>query len=267
MAHPVRSRGDGSVLRRFGRRGVALGAIAAAMAAASVPALSGCHAAPQIIQAAMTICPPIIEAVLNLPRHTLPEGFEPCGERTWSVRGATVRLCFHCSRDPSEPVFVQFGCGGKYYPVYPAPAQGRPGWKDDALDTGVHLSKLECEEMLLALAEGKADEFRRRVQASIVMPNERLMPSVAGYRSITLTLDGAAFVPDGGDPVRAHAAVGIEGTVEEVAHYAAAVGVRSLEFREGGTAWAIEVCPGFPVAAVFRNGELVESMILFAPGA
>jgi len=267
MAHHAPSRGKGLRFSRLGGRGVALGAIAAVLATASVPAMTGCQSVPQIVHAVMTICPPLIEAVRNMPHDTLPAGYEPCGEEPWTVRGATIKLCFHCSRDATRPVYVQLGCSGKYFPVYPSTDDDRTPRKDHVLDTGVHLSSIDCEETLLAIAQGKADQYRRRLQASIVIPNERLLPSAAGYRSLTITLDGVEITPDGGDFATAHSAVGIEGTLDEVAHYAARAGIRSLEFRESGTAWAVEVCPDFPVAAVFKNAELVETMLLFSPDA
>jgi len=267
MAHQVRSRERGHLLGRFSRRGVALGALTAVMATATVPTMTGCHVAPQVIQAALVACPVLLEFLQKLPQDNLPDGYEPCGEDVWNVRGAGIKLCFYCSRDASRPVFVRLGCSGKYFPVFPAPEDGRPARRTNILETGIRLDKMECHDILFAIAQGKADEYRRRLQATIIMPNERLIPSVDGYRSIALTLDGAEFAPDGTDFVAAHAAIGIEGTIEEVAHYAARVGVRSLEFRDGNTAWAVEVCPNFPIAAIFKNGVLVETMPLFAPDA
>lgn len=255
------------LIARIGPRRIALGAIAAMMATATVPTMSGCETAPAIIHAALTICPQLIAALLKLPTDTLPPGYEHCGDLPWTVRGATVKFCFYCSRNPSDPAYVQLGCSGPYYPLYAAPSEGRAQRGNDILDTGVHLSKLECQQILFSIAQGKADEHRRRLQATLVMPNERTMPSTAGYRDLTLTLDGAEFAPDGTTAVRAHSAVSIEGPIEEVAHYAARVGLRSIEFREGGTAWAVEICPDLPVAAVFKNARLVDSMLLFAPGS
>jgi hypothetical protein len=254
------------LIARLGPRKIAIGTIAAMMATTTVPTMTGCEAAPAVIQAALTICPQLIAALLKLPISTLPPGYEYCGDYPWTIRGATVKICFFCSREPSDPHYVQLGCSGPYYPLYPSPSENRAQRGNDILDAGVHLSKLECRELLFSIAQGKADELRRRVEASLLMPNERSMPSTHGYRDLTLTLDGAAFVPDGSASVRAHTVVGIEGPIEEVAHYAARTGIRSLEFREGNTAWAIEVCPDFPVAAVFKNTRFVESIPLFAPG-
>lgn len=254
------------LLARIGPRRIALGAIAAVLATATVPTMTGCQAAPAIIHAALTVCPQLIAALLKLPIDTLPPGYEHCGDYPWKIRDTTVKLCFYCSRNPADPNYVQLGCSGPYYPIFPAPSDGVAQRGNDILDTGVHLSKLDCQQLLFSIAQGKADEHRRRLQATLVMPNERTMPSTAGYRDLTLTLDGVEFTPDGTTSVGAHSAISIEGPIEEVAHYAARVGLRSIEFHEGRTAWAIEICPAYPVAAVFKNAQHVETMLLFAPG-
>ena len=110
------------LIARIGPRRIALGAIAAMMATATVPTMSGCETAPAIIHAALTICPQLIAALLKLPTDTLPPGYEHCGDHPWTVRGATVKFCFYCSRNPSDPAYVQLGCSGPYYPLYAAPS-------------------------------------------------------------------------------------------------------------------------------------------------
>lgn len=82
-----------------------------------------------------------------------------------------------------------------------------------------------------------------------------------------MSIDGAPARPDGDTPVDAGAAVHLSGDFDEVAHYAAELGVRSVEFRDGKDAWTVDVNRDFPAIAIFRNGRFVEARFLFAPGS
>lgn len=251
--------------RRPSRRGMIAGALALALVASAVPALSGCKAVPFMMNTVLSWCLQAVSKVLAEPVNALPAGYSACGQHTWSVRGEKVKFCLYCSPVPSDPVLVQLDCAGDFYPIklrdreHAAPA----GTISESGQAGIQ--QLQCDQYLLSLAQAQTDEFQSRVDASIIAPNRRPIPSIQGYDELGIEVDGTPFVPDGTVEVRAGAAIRIHGAFDQVARYVAEAGVRSIEFREDGNAWAIDLNPEFSAIAVFKNARLVETRFLFAP--
>jgi hypothetical protein len=247
------------------RRPLALGATVLALGALTLPVLSGCSTLPYVLHAAVSICKPLLTAILDDPVDTLPPQYRFCGSHEWRVRGAQVRFCLYCSPDAADPVYIQLDCEGKFHPLKPRTADdGHPA--EPTLDAGgLIIDKLSCEEHLLAIAQASADEFRSRADATIVLPNDRVLPDVTPYDGIRVHIDGASALPDGKTEVGAGAAVRVFGDFDQVARYAAELGVRSLEFRDGNDAWSVEVNHQYAAIAIFRNAQLVETRFLFAP--
>ena len=250
---------------RPSRRGMIAGALALALTAAAVPALSGCNAVPFVMNTVLSWCLQAVSKVLAEPLDTLPASYSACGQHTWSVRGEKVKFCLYCSPIPSDPVLVQLDCAGDYYPIKLRDrAAASPA--DEISDNGqAGIQQLQCDQYLLSLAQAQTDEFQSRVDASIIAPNRRPLPSIEGYDELAIEVDGMPFAPDGAIEVRAGSAVRIHGAFEQAARYAAEAGIRSLEFREDGNAWAIELNPEFSAIAIFKNARLVETRFLFAP--
>ena len=249
------------------RRGVVAGALAIALTAASVPALAGCKAVPYMVHTLVSWCLPILSRVFDDPLSALPHGYAPCGRHTWSVRGEEIKFCLYCSPDPAQPVLVQLNCAGDFYPMRfrdhaTRPPTGAPGTGDRAGPI-----KMPCDEYIVSIAQAATDEFRSRADASIIAPNRRALPSADSYDDLEIQVDGLPLRPDGILEIESGSALRIRGAFEQVARYAAEVGVRSIEFRDGNTSWAIEVNHEFSAIAIFRNGRLAETRFLFAPNA
>lgn len=241
-----------------------LGAVAVALGAAAVPAMSGCKAVPYVVHTALSWCLPLLAQVLDEPVDSLPPSYALCGSPVWSVRDSEVKFCLYCSPNPADPVYVQLGCEGKFYPIRPRPP-ARPRGSATSSNDGVHLSKVDCDEFLLSVAQAQSDEFRRRADASIIVPNDRFLPSARLYRDLSVELDGVPTHPDGRTIADAGSALRLRGAFDDVARYAAELGVRSLEFRDGGDAWSVEFNPEFSAVAIFRNARLAETRFLLTP--
>lgn len=259
-----------SFLSRASRRGILLGAVAATMGVAALPVLPGCQTIPYVANAVVSLCAPLLTAILDVPVDALPPHYTLCERHLWRARGEEIRFCLFCSTIPTEPLYVQLGCEGKYYPMKlraPTERPPRDGARANSVDDGIHLAKLDCDQFLLAIAEARYDAIHGTGEATMVLPNERPLPAIEGYPTLEVSIDGAPARPDGDTPVEAGAAVHLSGDFDEVAHYAAELGVRSVEFRDGKDAWNVDVNRDFPAIAIFRNGRFVEARFLFAPGS
>lgn len=247
------------------RRGMVLGAVALAVGAAALPTMPGCKAVPYLINTAVSLCAPLLAAILDRPVDTLPPNYTECGQHTWSVRGAEVKFCLYCSPIATDPVHIRLNCEGPYYPIKlrePRPSAGSDGSLSEG---GVHLSKLECDEYILALAQAQADALRSTADATLILPNDRVLPDATHFDGLAVSADNRPVLPDGALEFAAGTAVRVSGDFDQVARYAAETGVRSLEFREGPNAWTVEVNPRFAAAAIFKNGRFVEARFLFTP--
>jgi hypothetical protein len=162
------------------RRPLALGAAMLALGALALPVMSGCSSLPYVIHAAVSVCKPLLTAILDDPVDTLPPQYRFCGSPEWQVRG---------------------------------------------------------------------------------------LPELAPYGGIRLQLDGVPAAPDGGSVTAAGTAVRVHGDFDQVARYAAELGIRSLEFRDGNDAWSVEVNHEYAAIAIFRNAQVVEARFLLAPSA
>jgi hypothetical protein len=257
-----------SLLSRASRRSAVLGAVAATLGAASLPALTGCQTLPYVANAVVSLCAPLLTAILDHPVDTLPPTYSLCEQHVWRARGEEIRFCLHCSTVPTDPLYVQLNCEGMFYPLKLRPPTERAPRDRARTSTsdGIHLSKMDCDEYLLAIAEARYDAVTGAGEATMVLPNARVLPGTGGYPTLEIRVDGVPTEPDGRTGVDASTAVHLAGDFDEVAHYAAELGVRSVEFRDGKDAWTVDVNHEFSAIAIFRNGRFVEARFLFAPG-
>ena len=129
----------------------------------------------------------------------------------------------------------------------------------------MHLSKLNCDEYVLTLAQAIHDEQGSHADVSIVVPNDRVLPSIRRYQTLIIEIDGIPARPNGTTLIKSGSAVRVEGDFNEVARYCAEAGVRSIEFNDGLDAWAVEVNPDFATIAIFKNAVFIEARFLFSP--
>lgn len=242
-----------------------LGAVALAVGATALPTMSGCKAIPYLVDTAITICAPLIAAVVNQPLDTLPPQYTECGVHTWTVRGMEIKFCLFCSPIATERAYIRLNCEGKYFPIRLLEPRPTDKGRGDATDEGVHLSKMECEAYLTGLAQAQVDAFRSTADTTLILPNDRVMPDAMHFDGISVWADGRPIRPDGAIELPAGTAVRVVGDFDQVARYAAEAGVRSISFHEGVDSWAVEVNQRFAAAAIFKNGRFVETRFLFSP--
>lgn len=244
----------------------ALGATVVALGVAATPMIVGCKAVgPIIADVVIKACPQIIAKICGLGGQDLPPGYTQCGAESWKIRGHELKFCFYCPDDRDLPMLVQLNCEGKYHCIEPLP-RPKPTRADSGYDSeSPQILSLECAAYLATMAQVRVDESLRHADATIIMPNDRMLPDARGFLDITVEVDGRPADRSGSDPVDKGAAVRVHGDFNEVARFAAEAGVTSLEFRDDGKVWNIEVNPKYAAVAVFRNDRLVESRLLFTP--
>jgi hypothetical protein len=248
--------------------GTTVASIVVALGALSIPFIGGCTSIPAQARALIELCPKLIDAIEGLPRNTLPSGYTDCGEIIWKDRGIEISFCLYCSPVDPERVFVQKDCRGPYYPMQRARPRDKPVFSPFSTvsdSSPPFVSQFGCEELATTAAVGRLDEDTWIIDTTIIVPNDRMLPSSREYLGLAVEIDGRAAWPDGTTAIDAGAALRVQGRISEVAHYAATLGLRCVEFRAAGDAWAVDVHPDLPAYAVFKNGKLINHGFIFAP--
>lgn len=268
LAVPSHPRAARRTARRAPVRALPL-ALAIALGGTTLVAAPACSITPALIDAAITVCRAVIMQVLERPLDVLPDGYEPCGSDSWTVRGRTVQFCFYCKPDHSAPPIVQLDCEGPYYP-FKRPLSAAPDGPNESFEPlspsspdarGLSIEKIDCAERLVTLAEARCDAALSVARVAVVAPNERVLPDLAHYPLLEVTIDGAAPV---GSTAPRGSAIAFHGPFDQVAHFAATLGVQEFAFRADGAHWTVVLNPEHAAAAVFRNGAFHEVRFVFA---
>lgn len=227
--------------------------------------MQGCETLGPMVPVAISLCIEVVKSLLDLPREDLPDGYAPCGEPVvWELRGEEMKFCFYCSLADPTKVYMRFGCTGKFYPLKLRPVGGT----DNNPDTGAGaagIDKLGCDERLLLKAQSTYDEWADRASAAFTSPNTRLFPDPTAYATLSVSVDG---VPVGGArdfTVVDGQRIAVEGSLEEVAHYAMVSGVTEITFEHDGALYEAFVNPDVSAMMLFKNGVCIDKRPLFAP--
>lgn len=234
-----------------------------------VTSMQGCATLGPMVPFAISVCVELVKSLLDLPREDLPEGYAPCGEPVvWNVRGEEIKFCFYCSLMDPTKLYMRFGCTGKYYPLRLRSIGGADKDPDTGLDTGaggIGIDKIGCDERLLLKAQSTYDEWADRASASFESPNARYFPDPDPYASLSVSVDGVPIADARDFMVGEGQRVSVEGSLEEVAHYAMACGVTEAAFEVDGVLHEVFVNPDVSAMMVFKNGVCIDKRLLFAP--
>lgn len=243
------------------RRTFAASVAAASLGAATIPFVPGCEAVP-IIMAGMTICQELLSRIFPGAQQELPPGYRLCKQAEWRIADKTVDLCVYCNDDPDAIRYIRVNCTGPYMPIRLRPAVEAP-----ALGTPrePEILKLSCEERVQAWAYAGENATPAHLDAVLVLPDDRLLPDRSFHDGVSVEADGR-LVPPSGDSVASYGtSLRIAGPIEHASHYAALVGLRTLDFTADGSRWHVEINPELALMAVLRDGEIVEVRYLVDP--
>jgi len=223
----------------------------------------GCQTVlPIAVHAAISACIELVKSLVDEPADQLPQGYIPCDSFEWEVEGRELKFCVFCNPSVRSEVFIQFGCTGKYYPMRLRRIE-RPE-SPDTVD-GISIEKIRCDERLLLDVRSTVAPFMAGIQCTMRVPNDRVLPSLENYGTLDARIDDAPAPRDGDFLVDAGVVVELDGSFDEVAHYAMTCGILELAFKDGGSMWTVHANPDVSAIAVFRDGELYDARFLFAP--
>jgi hypothetical protein len=250
--------------RRFQPAGRVLAFLAAGgVAACGMVAAPGCETlVPIAVHATVTACIEMIKSLFDAPADQLPEGYIPCNNFVWPIQGHELKFCLFCNPAVPNEAYVQFQCEGKYYPLRLRRIE-RPA----AASTEERLSieSIKCHERFLLEIESTIAPFMSGATCAMRSPNQRVLPSVAHYGTLDVRIDGAPAPRDGDFTVEAGSRIELDGSFDEVAHYAMICGVDELTFKDSQGLWNVHANPDVSAIAIFRNGTLHDARFLFAP--
>jgi hypothetical protein len=247
------------------RRSIVVLVAGTTLGLAGVTTMQGCQTLGGLIPLAVKVCVDAVKMLLDLPLEELPDGYVPCGEPvTWEVRGSGMKFCFYCSLADPVKVYMQLGCTGSFYPFRLRPI-GDPAAGDVPGAGSAGIDKVGCDERLLMKAQSIYDEWSGRASAMFPSPNTRLFPDPTAYATLGVALDGVPVSLGGDFLVTEGQRISVEGSLDEVAHYAMISGVTELAFEDGGVRYEVFVNADVSAMMLFRNGVCIEQRLLFAP--
>lgn len=261
-------KGEAARPKRWGNRRIAAMALAS-MGTGCMLVAPGCAAAPVIIAVAIEACLEAVKRILDQPGNGLPTGYRSCGSINWTVRESSIKACTFCNPLVPDRVFIQFDCAGPYYPMDIERVRDRYGMKggaaDPLIDTGERfIEKIECDQYFFMSVMGEVSGEMQWFELDFESPNDRMLPDWSHYPTLEVSVNGDGEAA-GHYPATAGSRVHIEGSLDDVAHYAMTAGVSEFGFKNGADHWEVFLNSDLSAAMVFRNGVHDESRILFAP--
>jgi hypothetical protein len=244
------------------RRSLLLLTACTALGGAGSTTLTGCQALGPVVDIAVRACIQLISELLNAPVSQLPPGYVPCGGPIdWAIRDSVMTVCFYCSKDDPNTVYIQSECQGPYYPM-----RIRPG--ETSLEGEERLpgpTKINCRDRMLLTARSTYDTWREQVSMKLESPNARLLPGTGRYHTIEVKIDGVPVAGRREFAVGAGASIEMSGSIDEIAHYAMHAGVESIVFVDDGKKHEVFVNPDISAMMVFREGVCIDKRFVFAP--
>jgi hypothetical protein len=245
----------------FGRRAFAASIAAASLGAATIPFLPGCQAVP-VIMAGLTICQEILSKILPGAHEELPEGYRLCKQDEWRVFGQEVELCVYCSDDPAAVRYIRVNCEGPYMPIK---MRRLPAEQPVLTTDRPEILKVDCEQRVQAWAYSAEHASAETLDAVLVLPDDRVLPDRSHHAGVMVTLDGRVLPPDGEFVASYGASLRVTGPIEAATHYAALLGLRTLDFTADGSRWHVEVNADLALVAILRDGAIDDVRYLVDP--
>ena len=229
----------------------------------SIPLLSGCeHPAGGLVKIVGSECAKIFKDLMDAPIYRLPAGCAHIGTRLWEKNGRSTKFCFYADPQNDQILYIQFECEGAYYPMTmrrvfdPSPITAADGTTISSYDCALHFFRQTTV---------RSDAQGTRGMGQFVCPDDRVLASIAGYKDLTLEVNGRFVKSELEVAVEAGSMVTIEGLIDEVAHYAMSIGVEELTFMDGGDSYEVFLDRDVSALMMFRNDTFVECRFLFAP--
>ena len=254
------------------RKGLLVGAAAVMLTAGTIPILGGCQYVAPMIPAIVKACIDVLITLLDEPIATLPADYRLCGYHDWPadgvnqsgdvLKGGRTKYCVYCSEVPGEPVYLQLNCAGELYPLS---IRRTLDGLNVAYQDHMEIVEFTCTERILTQVGFDVDSFQNKASAVFITPNERVMPDVSRYKSLSMSIDNRCAPKHGDFFVKEGSTVRLEGEIDEVAHYAMTIGLEQLEFDEGGIHWTILANANFSSIVIFKDAKFYESRFIFAP--
>ena len=236
-------------------------ALTGSLALSGAVLVTGCNSTERVpVNLNMLVCAGAIAAVHGEGVESLPPDFRPIPENPIDLY--FFKLCAFWTGDFDDGFYVQWNCTGLYYEVHP-PLEEPATLSIDRSD--VHIEKFVCDELLVATAHVETSTTETHLDATLLLPNHRVMPDRSAYSQLVITADGVDVPTRGDYELDSGTELRIAGPFDLAAHYAANIGVRTLDFKVDGSAWHIEIDPNFAVMAVYRDGKPYDARILFQP--
>ena len=243
------------------RRALAASVAAASLGAVAVPFLPGCQVLP-VIMAGLTICQEVLSKILPGAQEVLPEGYRLCKQEGWRVLGEQVELCVYCNDEPGAIRYIRVNCEGPYMPI----KMRIPPAEQPVLSTGgPEILKVDCEQRVQAWAYSGELASAQMLDATIVLPDDRVLPDRSHHAGVEIEADGKSVPPQGEYTASYGSSIRVTGPIEAAAHYAALLGLRTLDFTADGSRWHIEVNADLALVAVLRDGTIHEVRYLVDP--
>ncbi|RLS95366.1 MAG: hypothetical protein DWI12_04740 [Planctomycetota bacterium] len=210
----------------------------------------------------MSLCNDLMTQISAAGISAPPTGYQLCKEDDLELANKRYKLCVYCNGEPDDVRYVQLNCEGS---LYPAVVRESPMMLDTADGSGAGLNKISCDERVKAFAYSNASTTETHLDASIVLPDRRTLPDRSAYAGLTILADGQDVPTEGEFELDVGTELRITGPFDLAAHYAALLGVRTLDYKADGAKWHVEIDPNYAVMTILRNHDVHDTRFLFAP--
>ena len=244
------------------RRGLLVGAVLGSLFVTTLPVITGCAGFVVAVEVGMSLCNDLMTQISAAGISAPPTGYQLCKEDDLELANKRYKLCVYCNGEPDDVRYVQLNCEGS---LYPAVVRESPMMLDTADGSGAGLNKISCDERVKAFAYSNASTTETHLDASIVLPDRRTLPDRSAYAGLTILADGQDVPTEGEFELDVGTELRITGPFDLAAHYAALLGVRTLDYKADGAKWHVEIDPNYAVMTILRNHEVHDTRFLFAP--
>ncbi len=249
--------------RRGARHGMCRFSLAAAIALCGVPLLGGCDRLAEALTVVVGAeCANLIRVLFEQPVERLPQGYVLCQTHEWTRKSNTAKFCLYCDPEDELKVYVQLNCEGDYYPMQ---TRRLLDTTPTTTKNGTTLSAFDCTVRFYAASESTCNLNFTWCMGQFETPDDRVLPSIAGYTDLALYTDGHAIKAAVDTPIAGGTLITIEGGIDQVAHYAMTLGVEEFSVTDTDDHYEVFLNREFSAIMVFKNDAFMDCRLLFAP--